>query len=48
MASAKKDTKDRSAQWKRTKLKKSQSFAAAASSTQKKDSSSDDEEKKTL
>jgi hypothetical protein len=46
MASAKKDTKDRSAQWKKDKAEKAQTFAAAASSTQKEDTSSDDEEKK--
>jgi hypothetical protein len=46
MASAKKYTKDRSAQWKKDKAEKAQTFAAAASSTQKEDSSSDDEEKK--
>jgi hypothetical protein len=45
MASAKKDTKDRSAQWEKDKAEKAQTFAAAASSTQKRDSSSDDEEK---
>jgi hypothetical protein len=46
MSSAKKDTKDRSAQWKKDKAEKAQTFAAAASSTQKENSSSDDEEKK--
>jgi hypothetical protein len=46
MASAKKDTKDRSAQWKKDKDEKPQTFAAAASSTQKEDSSSEDEENK--
>jgi hypothetical protein len=46
MASAKKNTKDRSSQWKKDKAEKSQSFATAASSTQKEDSSSDDEENK--
>jgi hypothetical protein len=49
MASAKKDTKDRSAQWKKDKAEKAQTFVAAASSTQKEDSSSfeeDDKEKK--
>jgi hypothetical protein len=35
MASAKKDTKDRSARWKKDKAEKVQTFAAAASSTQK-------------
>jgi hypothetical protein len=46
MASAKKDTKDRSSQWKKDKPEKAQTFAASSSSTQKENSSSDDEEKK--
>jgi hypothetical protein len=46
MATAKKNTKDKNAQWKKEKAEKSQTFAAAASSTQKEDSSSEDEEKK--
>jgi hypothetical protein len=41
MASAKKDTKDRSAQWKKDKSEKSQAFAAAAASSKQDDSSSD-------
>jgi hypothetical protein len=44
MASAKKDTKDRSAQWEKDKAEKAQTFVAAASSTKKDDSSSDEEE----
>jgi hypothetical protein len=35
MASARKNTKDKNAQWKKEKAEKSQTFAAAASSTQK-------------
>jgi hypothetical protein len=44
MASAKKDTKDRSTQWKKDKAKKSQTFAAAAASSNQDDSSSDEDE----
>jgi hypothetical protein len=43
MASARKDTKDRSAQWEKDKAEKAQTFAASASSTKKDDSSSDEE-----
>jgi hypothetical protein len=46
MASAKKDTKDRSAQWEIDKAEKAQTFAAAAPSTQKEDGSSDEEDDK--
>jgi hypothetical protein len=48
MASARKDTKNSNAQWKKERSEKSQTFAAAASTTQKEDSSSssEDEEKK--
>jgi hypothetical protein len=41
MASAKKDTKDRSTQWKKNKAEKAQAFAAAAGSSKQDDSSSD-------
>jgi hypothetical protein len=41
MASAKKYTKDRSAQWKNYKAEKAQTFAAAASPSKKDDRSSD-------
>jgi hypothetical protein len=44
MASAKKDTKDRSAQWKKDKDEKSQAFAAAVSTSKHENSSSDEEE----
>jgi hypothetical protein len=46
MASDKKDTKDRSAQWKKDKAEKAQAFAAAASSSKQEDSSSDEEDDK--
>jgi hypothetical protein len=50
MASAKKDTKDRSAQWKKEKAEKAQAFAAAVSISKQEDSSSekdkDDKDKK--
>jgi hypothetical protein len=42
-ASAKKDTKDRSAQWKKDKAEKAQAFASAASTSKQEDSSSDEE-----
>jgi hypothetical protein len=44
MASAKNDTKDRIAKWKKDKAKKSQAFAAAASTSKQEDSSSDEDE----
>jgi hypothetical protein len=44
MASDKKDTKDRIAQWKKDKAETSQSFAAAASTSKQEYSSSDEEE----
>jgi hypothetical protein len=44
MASAKKDTKDRSTQWKKDKAGKTQAFAAAATSSKQDDSSSDEDE----
>jgi hypothetical protein len=44
MASAKKDTKDRSAQWKKDKAEKAQDFAAAAASSKQDNSSSDEDE----
>jgi hypothetical protein len=46
MASAKKDTKDRSAQQKKNKAEKDQAFAAAASSSKHEDSLSDEEDDK--
>jgi hypothetical protein len=50
IASAKKDTKDRSTQWKKDKAKKAQAFAAADASSKQDDSSceedEDDKEKK--
>jgi hypothetical protein len=46
MASAKKNNKEKNAQWKKEKAEKAQTFAATASSTQKEDSPSEDEEKK--
>jgi hypothetical protein len=46
MASAKKDTKDRSSQWKKDKAKKAQAFAKSASSSKHEDSSSDEEDDK--
>jgi hypothetical protein len=39
MASAKKDTNERSAQWKKDKAEKAQAFAAAASTSKQEDSS---------
>jgi hypothetical protein len=44
MAYAKKDTKDRSAQWKKDKAEKDQAFPEAASPSKQEDSSSDEEE----
>jgi hypothetical protein len=44
MASAKKGTKDRIAQWKKDKAEKSQAFAAAASTSEQEDSSSEEDE----
>jgi hypothetical protein len=44
MASAKKDTKYRSAQWKKNKAGKSQSFSAAASASKQGYSSSEEDE----
>jgi hypothetical protein len=44
MASAKNDTKDRSAQWKKYKAEKSQAFAAYDSTSKQEDSSSDEDE----
>jgi hypothetical protein len=44
MASAKKDTKYRSTQWKKDKAEKAQSFAAVASASKQDDSSSDEDE----
>jgi hypothetical protein len=44
MASAKKDTKDRSDKWKKDKAKKAQSFAAAYASSKQDDISSDEDE----
>jgi hypothetical protein len=41
IASAKKDTKDRSTQWEKDKAEKSQAFAAAAVSSKQYDSSRD-------
>jgi hypothetical protein len=46
MASDKKDTKDRSAQWKKDKAKKAQAFAADASYPKHEDSSSEEEDDK--
>jgi hypothetical protein len=42
--SAKKDTKDRSAQWKKDKAEKAQAVAAAAASSKQDDSSSEEDE----
>jgi predicted aspartyl protease len=44
MASDKKNTNDRSAQWKNDKAEKAQSFAAAASASKQEDSSSEEDE----
>jgi hypothetical protein len=44
MASAKKDTKDRSAQWKNDKAEKAQAFAAAASTSKQEDNSCEEDE----
>jgi hypothetical protein len=44
MTSAKKDTKYRSAQWKKDKAEKAQAFAAAASTSKQEDSSSEEDE----
>jgi hypothetical protein len=44
MASAKKDTKDSSAQWKKDKAEKAQAFAAATASSKQDDSSSDEDD----
>jgi hypothetical protein len=46
MASAKKDTKERSDKWKKDKAEKAQAFAADASSSKNEDNSSDEEEHK--
>jgi hypothetical protein len=43
MASARKDTKDRSTQWKKNKAEKAQAFDAAAASSKQYDSSSDED-----
>jgi hypothetical protein len=43
MASAKRDTKERNAQWKKEKAEKAPYFAAAASASSKKVESSEDE-----
>jgi hypothetical protein len=42
MASAKEETNDRSAQWKKEKSEKSQSFAAAASESKQEESYSEE------
>jgi hypothetical protein len=44
MTSDKKDTKDRSTQWKKNKAEKAQAFAAADASSKQDDSSSDQDE----
>jgi hypothetical protein len=44
MASAKKDTKDRSTQWIKDLVEKAQDFAAAASTSKQEDSSSEEDE----
>jgi hypothetical protein len=43
MASAKKDTEDRNAQWKKEKAEESQSFAATATASSNKKDDSDEE-----
>jgi hypothetical protein len=44
MASANKETKDRSAQWEKDKAEKAQSLTAAASASTKQEKSSDEDE----